>query len=162
MHPARAMSLSFRQGRIFVHNFGRQGSSLVSFAPFISGFLGIDQTKNQLKSYRFKQGFDPRKPSTKLTEGHFVKQLVFKGRGIKKLMLFNPNVNLTFKSQNQQSQPADNNRYLCLATYQHKEPANTGFGSQYNSAVDLGFTSKTKDSSLFYSLETYIMPDSSK
>lgn len=42
MHPSRAMSLSFRQGRIYVHNFGRQGSSLASFAPFVSGFLGID------------------------------------------------------------------------------------------------------------------------
>lgn len=48
-------------------------------------------------SYRFKQGFDPRKASTKLTEGHIVKQLVFKKRGIKKLMLFNPTVSLTFK-----------------------------------------------------------------
>ena len=104
-----------------------------------------------MRSLKFPARFDPRAPSTKLADGYFLKQLLFKDRGIKKIKLFNPIVASTNLSDN--NPPLDQSRmYIFLATYEHKTPVDAIPGNNG------GFLAETRAPSIFYTLEVLKMP----
>ena len=93
LHKARPFGIFIRHGRPVLVDIGRrQGPSLVSVVPFLTGFLAIDKNQMAVKSVKFPPRFDPRTPALKLTDGYLLKQLLFKDRGIKKIKIFSPTV----------------------------------------------------------------------
>lgn len=93
LHPCKPIAVFIRNGKPICIDVGKQqASSLVSLAPFMTGFLAIKSERNSVKTIRFPSRFDPRSPSVKLCDGYLLKQLLFKDKGIKKVKVFSPYV----------------------------------------------------------------------
>ena len=108
LHPKKTFGVFIRHGRPVLVDIGKQqGLSLLSLAPFRTGFLAINEEKTAVTSVKFPVRFDPRVPSLKLTDGYLLKQLLFKDRGIKKVKLFNPLVVSSSNAENNGDPPLD-------------------------------------------------------
>jgi hypothetical protein len=108
LHAYKPFVISVRKGHIRLTDLGATNSQLVSLANFMTGFLAVDQKQDALTLTRFPVGFDIRKHQ-KLADGYFLKQTIYKDRGIKLLKLFNPSLN-----------PKDK-EYLLVTTFQLKK-----------------------------------------
>lgn len=76
LHPSRPFGIFIRNGKSICIDIGKQqGSSFVSMAPFMTGYLGLKKVESSVKivMFKFPPRFDPRTPSIKLTDGYLMK-----------------------------------------------------------------------------------------
>jgi len=123
LHPCQPFAIFMRHGRPVCVDIGpQQGPCPVSLVFFQTGFLMIDKEQTSAKIVRFPPRFDPRVPSVKLCDSYFLKQLVFKDKGIKKLKIFSPYVNTAkgkaaFPAGEEPKGEDCLRQYIFLATY---------------------------------------------